>query len=64
MAGKTKKMNQVKQLLRLRQHGKGIKEIARVLHISKNTVKSYLQKVDEGKLVIDDLLLLDDPVVF
>ncbi len=63
MAGKTKKMSQIKQLLRLRQHGKGIKEISRILHVSKNTVKSYLQKVDEGKLVIDDLLLLDDPVL-
>lgn len=63
MAGKPKSMSQIKQLLRLRQQGKAIKEIARILQISKNTVKSYLQKVDEGKLVVDDLLLLEDPIL-
>jgi len=63
MAGKPKPMSQIKQLLRLRQQGKAIKEIARALQMSKNTVKSYLLKVDAGGLIIDDLLLLDDPVL-
>ena len=63
MAGKLKSMSQIKQLLRLRQQGKAIKEIARALQMSRNTVKSYLKKVDAGKLIIDDLLLLDDPVL-
>jgi len=39
MAGKPKPMSQIKQLLRLHKEGKGNKSIARILGISKNTVK-------------------------
>ncbi|WP_175494778.1 LuxR C-terminal-related transcriptional regulator, partial [Salegentibacter flavus] len=35
-------MSQVKQILLLRQQGKGIKTIAKNLSISKNTVKGYV----------------------
>jgi DNA-binding NarL/FixJ family response regulator len=38
MYRKPKPMSQVKQILRLRQQGKGIKTIAKALSISKNTV--------------------------
>ena len=60
MAGKPKAMSQIKQLLRLHQQGKKIKEIARILEISKNTVKTYLRKVTDGCMNIDDLLKLED----
>jgi len=63
MAGKTKAMSQIKQLLRLHQQGDSIKHIARSLGISKNTVKSYLVKLSMGKLPLSDLLQLDDPVL-
>jgi transposase len=63
MAGKTKAMSQIKQLLRLHQQGDSIKHIARSLGISKNTVKSYLVKLSMGKLPLSDLLKLDDPVL-
>ena len=63
MAGKPKPMSQIKQLLRLHKEGKGNKSIARILGISKNTVKSYLQKVKHSKLDIDTLLQLEDPVL-
>lgn len=63
MAGKPKRMSQVKQLLQLHQQGKGKKEIARMLGISKNTVKAYLEKLTLQTLSIDDLLSLDDPVL-
>ena len=45
MAGKPKSMSQIKQLLLLHQQGKGKKTIARLLGMSKTTVKVYLQKL-------------------
>ena len=56
-------MSQIKQLLRLHQQGKAKKEIARILGISKNTVKSYLHKYESSGYNIDDLLEFDDPVL-
>ena len=46
MAGKPKSMSQIKQLLLLHQQGKGRKTIARILGMSKNTVRSYLEKLE------------------
>lgn len=61
MAGKTKSMSQVKQLLELHKQGKGIKFISRALGISKNTVKNYLAKLSAMKADIDQLLSKEDP---
>ncbi len=63
MAGKPKSMSQIKQLLQLYKQGKGKKEIARSLNISKNTVKSYLNKIEQAKMDIASLLALEDPVL-
>jgi transposase len=63
MAGKPKRMSQIKQLIRLHKQGTGIKTIARKLCMSKNTVKSYLAKFEEGKLDPQLLLTLDEPVL-
>jgi transposase len=63
MAGKTKQMSQVKQLLLLLKQERGNKEIARMLEISKNTVKSYRNKVEQSSVSIDKLLDMDDPVL-
>jgi transposase len=63
MAGKPKQMSQIKQLLQLHKQGKGKKEIARNLRMSKNTVKVYLEKLSLLKLDVDELLSLDDPVL-
>ena len=63
MAGKPKRMSQIKQLIRLYQQGLGKKTIARQLGMSKNTVKAYLQKIESGELVPESLLLLDEPVL-
>src|SRR5690625_2271263 len=67
MAGKTKDMSQIKQLLLLHQQGKGKKAIARILGMSKNTVKSYLCKLDgilsDEKQGIKDLISLENPVL-
>lgn len=61
MAGKPKPMSQIKQLLRLHKQGSGVKTIARNLGISKNTVKSYLSKLPETKMSIDEMLSMEDP---
>ena len=59
MAGKPKRMGQIKQLLRLHEQGHEKKTIARQLCMSKNTVKAYLQKIETGEFTIDSLLSLD-----
>ena len=63
MAGKPKRMSQIKQLLQLHHQGKGRKFIAKSLGISKNTVKAYLDKLSLLKIDISSLLDLDDPVL-
>lgn len=63
MAGKTKPMSQIKQALLLHQQGNSIKAIARSLHISKNTVRSYLHKIALAGWKINNILALEDPVL-
>lgn len=63
MAGKTKPMSKIKQLIQLHHQGKGIKFIARTLGISKNTVKAYLEKVATSKLDVKALMDLEDPIL-
>jgi transposase len=63
MAGKPKRMGQIKQLILLQQQGHSIKSIARELGMSKNTVKTYLKKVTVLGTRAQDLLQLDDPVL-
>lgn len=63
MAGKPKRMSQIKQLLQLHQMSKSIRMIARSLGMSKNTVKTYLAKVALLTLDIQALLALDDPIL-
>lgn len=63
MAGKPRPMSQIKQMIMLYQQGYAIKAIARSLSINNNTVKSYLYKIDEAKLNMNDVLAVDDPVL-
>ena len=63
MAGIIKRMSQIKQLLQMHRQGMGRKQIAKALGMSKTTVKSYLDKVSSGKLDVDHLLSLDDPLL-
>ena len=63
MAGIIKRMSQIKQLLQMHRQGMGRKQIARALGVSKTTVKSYLDKVSSGKLDVDNLLSMDDPLL-
>ena len=63
MAGKSRPMSQIKQLIRLHTQGYSIKAIARTLSISRNTVKSYLQKLHSAALDPQELLGPEDPVL-
>lgn len=61
MAGKPKSMSKIKQLLQLHKQGESKKSIARILDISRNTVKAYLDKLSQIQSDIDDLLALENP---
>jgi transposase len=63
MSRKTTSMSKIKQMLLLLQASKGIKTIASITGISRNTIKSYKVRLDKMDASIDDLLLLDDPVL-
>ncbi len=56
-------MSQIKQLLQLYKQGMPFKTIARTLGMSRNTVKSYLQKLSLLGIEIDILLAMDDPIL-
>lgn len=61
MAGKPKRMSIIKQLIYLHRQGMGKKTIANKLGISKNTVKSYLYKIESGGFDTSTLLSLEAP---
>jgi transposase len=63
MAGKPKRMSQIKQLIQLYKQGKGKKTIARQLGMSKNTVKAYLAKLEGCQFNTDELLTIDEPIM-
>lgn len=60
MAGKPIETNMIKQVLRYHEQGKGIKEISRILGISKNTVKRYLRQTELKGLEVSGLLNEND----
>ena len=68
MAGKTKPMSQIKQLLIFKQQGKGIKTIAGLVRMSKTTVNEYLRKLKilqetNPAWTIGELIKMEDPVL-
>jgi transposase len=63
MAGKLIVMSKIKQLFRLHQSGVSNREIAKTLGLDKGTVNDYIRKFKTGGMHIDELLLLEDPVL-
>ena len=63
MAGKSKNMSQIKQLLLLKKNGVSNRKAASIIGINKETVNNYMSKVNADELGIDDLLKLDDPIL-
>lgn len=63
MAGKSKNMSQIKQLLLLKKNGVSNRKAAAIIGINKETVNNYMSKVNADELGIDGLLKLDDPIL-
>ncbi len=63
MAGKTKSMSQIKQLLLLKRQNVSNRKAAVQIGMDKETVNNYVRKVCADPLGIDGLLELDDPVL-
>ena len=63
MAGKTKSMSQIKQVLLLLKAENAIKQINRITGISRNTIKSYIKKIESLSLSLDQLIVMDDPIL-
>jgi transposase len=63
MAGKTTSMNSIKQILRFHLEGASNRAIATVLGIDKETVNGYVLRAKADSMQIEELLILDDPVL-
>ena len=63
MAGKTKSMSQIKQLLLLKKQNVSNRKAAERVGMDKETVNNYVRKANADPLGIDGLLKLDDPVL-
>ena len=63
MAGKSKNMSQIKQLLLLKKNGVSNRKAAAIIGINKETVNNYMSKGNADELGIDGLLKLDDPIL-
>lgn len=61
MAGTTKDMSLIKQVLQLKQAGESNRGISRKLPIDKETVNGYVNTVKANGWNISDLLEIDDP---
>jgi transposase len=56
-------MSKIKQLLQMHRQGESQRRISLVLELDRKTVRGYLNKLNANGFSIDDLLLLDDPVL-
>lgn len=63
MAGKTKEMSQIKQLLLLKKQNVSNRSIGTTIGMNKETVNNYARKALADPLGIDGLLKLDDPIL-
>lgn len=63
MAGKTITMSNLKQIIRHRDNGMALQTISKILGISRNTVKKYLQLIDSKGLTYEQLLTKTDEEV-
>ena len=63
MAGKTKEMSKIKQLLLLKKEGVSNRKAAELLGMNKETANTYVNKARADELGIEGLLALDDPIL-
>jgi response regulator of citrate/malate metabolism len=60
MASSPIAMSTLKQIIRLKQQGKSLKQIVRICESSRNTVRKYVALSDQSSFTIDELLSMDD----
>lgn len=63
MAGKTKEMSKIKQVLRQHLDGVSNRRIADNLRLNKETVNKYVRRAVEDRMKLTELLELEDPVL-
>lgn len=63
MAGKTKEMSRIKQVLRQHLDGVSNRRIAINPGLNKETVNKYVRKGNKDNMKVIELLELDDPVL-
>lgn len=63
MAGKTKEMSKIKQVLRQHLDGVSNRKIATSLGLNKETVNKYVRMAKEDPMKLSELLALEDPVL-
>ena len=63
MAGKTKEMSQIKQILLLKKQNVSNRKIAGIVGMNKETVNNYVNKAKADTLSLDELLALEDAVL-
>lgn len=63
MAGKTKDMSQIKQILLLKKQNVSNRKIAGIVGMNKETVNNYVNKAKADTLSLDELLALEDAVL-
>ena len=61
MAGKTKPMSIVKQILLQLHHGQSKKSIVRDMGLSKNTLRRYILLAQGSGYPLEQLIMFDDP---
>jgi transposase len=57
---KTKRMDQIRTIIQGYQKSGSIKDVCRILNISKNTVRKYLRALSQHKISVSEALLLSD----
>lgn len=63
MAGTTKDMSQIKQLLLAHKQGLSNRKAALAVGINKETANKYIRMAEEDELPLDELLALPDPIL-
>lgn len=63
MAGKSKEMSKIKQVIKLHMEGMPNRAIGRELGLYKGTVNKYVKLAEADPLKLEELVKLDDPVL-
>lgn len=60
MAYKSKRMDQIKQIIQAYCEGKGIKAMSKCFCISKNTVRKYINRFKDSNISIEELIEMEE----